>query len=294
MAMQGKQVWTVQEVLGWAAGDFRERGIPRPRLEAEVLLAHALGKDRLWLYTSHDAPLNPDERGRFRDLVLRRRNGEPAAYLTGAREFWSRRFEVTPAVLIPRPETETLVSTALRELGSKGTPRILDVGTGSGILAITLALEIPAATVVATDLSAEALEVARQNAVRLGASERITFLCGDRFAPLDRRPEPFDAIVSNPPYIPTADLDRLDPGVRDFEPRVALDGGPDGLGLIASLVEEASRHLVAEGLFAFEIGAGQAEDVRARMDRTGAWRDLRFEPDLAGIERVAVARRAAP
>lgn len=286
---QEKKTWTVREVLEWAMGDFRSRSLSKPRLEAEVLLASALARNRLWLYTNFDAPLSDEERTRIREFVQRRRNGEPSAYITGEKEFWSRSFEVNPKVLVPRPETETLIDLVLREMKRYEAPRILDLGTGCGVIGITLACEIPGAEILATDISAEALETAGRNAERHSLSDRISFAAGDGFSPLEGRSDGFDAIVSNPPYIRSADIERLESEVRDFEPRLALDGGPDGLGFISRLVSEAPRHLKRGGLLAFEIGFDQAPLVIDLLQRTGAYATVRIARDLAGVERVAAA-----
>ncbi len=287
-----KDPWTIEAVLKWAADDFRARGIEGPRLDAEVLLAFALGSTRVQLIVDGKRPLVPEELARFRDLVKRRRAREPVAYLLGAREFYGRRFKVDRRVLVPRPDTETLVDVALRRtrhiaLGM----RALDLCTGSGCVAVTLGRERPTAHVVGTDVSGEALAVARENAARLGAYH-VSFAEGDLFGALaafaawpgfaDAR---YDVITANPPYIAAGEIPTLDADIREHEPRVALVGGDDGLDLVRRIVFEAPRHLRKGGVLAQEIGQGQAEAVRALYAARG-FVHIETTLDYARIERV--------
>jgi release factor glutamine methyltransferase len=284
-----KAQWTIGSVLEWAAADFRSRGVDRPRLEAEVLLSHALGQSRVQLIVDSKRPLEPAELARFRDFVRRRRKLEPVAYLLGEREFYGRPFKVDARVLIPRPDTETLVDVALQAMADRSLSfRALDLCTGSGCVAITLAKEAPTATIFATDASADALAVARANLERLGAY-RVALGQGDLFDVPSLRGRRFDLIVSNPPYIPTAEIPTLMADVRDHEPRLALDGGADGLDLVRRLVGAAPTYLVPGGVLALEIGAGQAPAVRAILEEVG-FADVRAVQDAGRIERVVTGR----
>jgi release factor glutamine methyltransferase len=300
--------WTVKDVLLWTTTRFEERGLPTPRLDAEILAAHALGVPRLQLYVQFDRPLVPDELAAIRELVKRRQGGQSVAYVVGKKEFWGLDFAVDARVLVPRPETETLVSEALDRIGrgprarasaaadgeaapeperpARPAPRVADVGTGSGAIAITLAKERPDATVLATDLSADALAVARANAERHGAA--VTFLEGDLEAPLLPH-APFDLVVANLPYVAAGDLASLAPEVR-AEPARALDGGADGLTLVRRLVAAAPALLAAGGALALEIGAGQAPET-ARLCAAAGLADVRVVRDLGRIERVVSAVR---
>jgi release factor glutamine methyltransferase len=266
-------------------------GIAEAGRDAEHLLGHVLGVHRAALHGDPARPVADEEMERFRALVRRRAAREPLQHLTGEQEFWSLSFQVTPGVLIPRPESEHLIEVLLR-LGLRHDPHLLDVGTGSGCLAIAAAREIPGALVVATDIDATALDIARGNALRHGVSERMTFLRGDLFAPLAGRhlERGFDAILSNPPYIPEAELAGLEPEVRDHEPRGALTPGPDGLVIHRRLAEGAAAWLRPGGALLVEIGAGQAEAARALYPPGGAFDLVAVEPDLAGIPRVVIAR----
>ncbi len=282
-------VWTIQSLLKWATDDFRARGIESPRLDAEVLLAFALRSDRMQLVLDATRPLMPDELARFRDLVKRRRAREPVAYLRGEREFYGRVFRVDGRVLVPRPDTETLIDVALARTESVSMcMRGLDLCTGSGCVAITLARQRPTTHLHATDLSAAALAVAQDNALRLGAYN-VSFGLGDLFAGLESRRGTFDLVVANPPYIPTAEVATLPPDIKDFEPRMALDGGPDGLALVRRIVGEAPAFLAPGGVLALEIGAGEAPDV-ARLLTERGFRDVTSTRDLGRIERVVDGR----
>lgn len=280
------EAWTVASVVRWATDDFRARGIENPRLDAEVLLAHALGATRTQLIVDAARPLTPGELTRFRELVRRRRAREPVAYLKGEREFYGRTFRVDARVLVPRPDTETLVEVALeRTRAASMSMRALDLCTGSGCVAVTLARERPTACVVATDLSEGALAVARGNAARLGA-HGVAFLEGDLYgalAPLGALR--FDVVTANPPYIPAADVASLDPDIREHEPRLALEGGASGLAVTEGVVAGAPAWLAPGGALAVEVGAGQAPAVHALFERAG-FADVRRALDYAKIERV--------
>jgi release factor glutamine methyltransferase len=271
--------WTTLEVLTWTQRRFAERGIGSARLDAEVLLAHALGSTRLGLYTGFEKPLEEAELAAFRDLIRRRLSGEPVAYLVGEQEFWSLPLFVDARVLVPRRDTETLVETALRT--APAARRVADIGTGSGAVALALLSELPEARAVATDASEEALEVARANAARHSLSERLELRRGDLAGPLDGS---FDLVVSNPPYVPSGALGGLAPEVRR-EPTSALDGGPDGLAVLARLPAAVRPHLVPGGALAVEHGFDQGAAVRA-LFRAAGYVGVETTRDLAGHERV--------
>jgi release factor glutamine methyltransferase len=258
--------------------------VDAPRLTTEVLLAHVLKTTRVRLYVDLDRPMEKTELAAFRSLIERRMAGEPTQYLTGVREFYNRPFKVDPRVLIPRPETELLVEAALHKLPKDGPGLALDVCTGSGCIAISLAAERPQATVMATDLSADACALARENAQALGVAERVTVLLGNLYAPLppDAR---FDVVASNPPYIASGEIPTLSAEVRR-EPHMALDGGPDGLVLIRKVIEGARRVLKPGGLLAMEIGETQGEAVKALLQAAG-YDDARVEKDLERRDRLA-------
>jgi release factor glutamine methyltransferase len=280
--------WTVERLLRWVTEDLRSRAIDTPRLEAELLLGEALGCDRIRLIVDRDRVLQEDELARLRALVQRRRKREPLAYLRGEREFYGRSFRVDRRVLVPRPDTETLVEVALRRSrGRSMFGRLLDLCTGSGCVAISFARERPTWRIDGTDLSEDALCVARDNAIRLGALWNVRFRQGDLFGavdPLDR----YEVIIANPPYIPRADIEGLAPDIRDHEPRMALDGGPDGLDLIRSIAAGAPGHLVEGGLLAMEIGVEQPDAVRALLKQAG-FDDIELDRDLASRPRVVSA-----
>ncbi len=275
--------WTIGSLVKWAVEDFRARGIENPRLDAELLVAHALKIDRMRVILDGARPLEGAELGALRDLVKRRRSFEPIAYLRGEREFYGLKFRVDKRVLVPRPDTETLVDVALaRSTHVSMAMRQLDLCTGSGCVAIAMARQRPTAQVSASDLSPDALMVARDNALRLGAYN-VAFYTGDLFAPFAGRR--FDVITANPPYIPTGDLATLMPDVRDHEPRLALDGGADGLDLVRTIVQAAPDHLEDGGLLALEIGAGEAPDTVKLLEERG-FVEVRADRDIARIERV--------
>jgi release factor glutamine methyltransferase len=255
--------------------------------DAALLLRHTLGISHATLLANPDRLITLDQQAAYQALILRRLTNEPIQYITGEQEFYGLALRVTPAVLIPRPETEILVEAVLTELQADGPIRILDVGTGSGAIAITLAHHLPLAYVAAADLSAAALEVAAANAVRHELGSRIRFVESDLLGALDSE-ERFDAIVSNPPYVPAGDREMLHPQVREFEPAAALFAGGDGLDVYRRLVPQAWAALRLGGLLALEIGHGQREAVAGLL---AEWNDVRFVDDLQGIPRVALARK---
>jgi release factor glutamine methyltransferase len=281
--------WTTIRALDWTAGRFERAGIESARLEAQVLLAFALGCNRVALYTNFDRPLGTDELGRYRALIKRRLGGESLAYLVGEKEFWSRPFAVTAQVLVPRADTETLIEAVLDRRESLPAGPVADVGTGSGIIAITLALELERPA-IAVDLSEAALEVARGNAERLGAE--IDFRAGDLCEPLAN--VQLAVLASNPPYIPSGEIDgpnaTIGPEVR-CEPRLALDGGADGLDLIRRLVAAAADLVIPGGMLVFEHADDQGPRSRALVDATGAFEPALTIKDLGKRDRVTLAVR---
>jgi len=281
-----EDLWTPLKLLNWTQGFFAGKGVDAPRLTAELLLASALGCDRVRLYLDFDKPIGPPELASYRALVKRRAGGEPTAYLTGAREFFGHRLAVDARVLIPRPETEQLAELGLEALPEGGAA--LDLGTGSGALALALALGRPGAAVTAVDLSPEALEVARANAAALGAA--VTFLAGDLYAPLPAGAR-YDLIVSNPPYVPTGELSRLQREVQR-EPRLALDGGADGLAVLRRVVAGAPARLTAGGTLLMEMHESHLETLPALCLAAG-FASAEARRDLAGLPRLTLARMAA-
>jgi release factor glutamine methyltransferase len=271
-----KTFWTVGELLDWTAKFLVQKGSESGRLDAEVLLAHALNCRRIELYTRYTEPAADEARDRFRELVRRRVKGCPVAYLVGRKEFFSLELEVSPAVLIPRPDTELVVVEFLQLAKLKAFPTVLDVGTGSGCLAVAIAKRQKGAQVTAVDLSPDALAVASRNA--------------DLFAPLTAD-ERFDFIVSNPPYIPTADLADLAPGVRDYEPHLALDGGEDGFAVFERLLAGAEDRLKPDGWLLVEIGAPQEASARQRIAARPGYESVEVLIDGSGHPRVLKARR---
>ena len=284
-----KQTWTILEVLRWTIGRFERHGMTSARLDAELLAAQAFGRTRVELYTHFDQPLGDPELAAYRGLVQRRMAGESVAYILGHKEFWSLDLEVDARVLVPRPDTETLVEQALELLkampASERVMRVADIGTGSGALALALKKERPGDEIFAVDISPDALEVARGNAHRLALD--VTLLQGDLVSPLAAL-GPFDLIASNPPYIPSQDIAGLSPEVLR-EPRLALDGGEDGLALVRRLASEARKVLAPGGALAMEIGAGQAAAAMEILRREG-YANVGARRDLAGIERVVFGR----
>ncbi len=286
-----KPPWTILEVLRWTIGRFERQGSASARLDAELLAARAFARTRVELYTHFDQPLRDPELLAFRALVQRRVDGEPVAYILGRKEFWSLDLEVDARVLVPRPDTETLVEQALAlleaMLGCGRALRVADIGTGSGALALALKKERPGDEIFAVDLSRDALDVARANAGRLGLD--ITFLEGDLVQPLAHLGR-FDLIASNPPYVPSPEIDGLAPEVRR-EPRLALDGGLDGLALVRRLASDALEVLTEKGALAMEVGAGQAAGATAILREAG-YANIGTRRDLAGIERVVFGQRS--
>jgi release factor glutamine methyltransferase len=279
------QIWTIRKLLEWTSNYFKEKNIREARLEAEILLARALGKDRVYLYANYDAPVNQDERGIFREFIKRRVRKEPLAYITGIKEFMSLEFRVNPTVLIPRPESEILVEQAI-ELFSDQPCSICDVGTGSGAIAISLAHYLPLARVFACDISRQALEIARENAARLEVE--VEFQEGDLLSPFLDKENYFDLIVANLPYIALEDYRTLDSGVKSYEPQIALLAPGDGLDIYRRLLPQAHT-LLKEGAYLYiEIGWQQGEKALGMMNN---FTEVQLIKDLAGYDRAVMARK---
>jgi len=288
----------VRAALRAAIARLEESNVPSAPLAAELLLMHILRRDRTWLYAHPEFELSPKDAAAYAQLIERRSEGVPTQYLTGRQEFWGLEFEVGPGVLIPRPETEHVIEVALERLGARRTEplRIADVGTGSGCIAISLARELPCAEIVATDISAAALDYAQRNAARHSVSNRIQFLNADLLEAAIAAPSSaqsgFDLIVSNPPYVGRSDAASLPREVREHEPAEALFAGDDGLQIYPALIEQAARKLAPNGILVLELGYNGAQYVGSLLSAPH-WSDLRFTPDLAGIERVISATISA-
>lgn len=281
--------WTVLEILRWTTGYFKEKGIATARLDAECLLADALGTERLRLYIDFEKPVTPEERDRYRALVRRRTDERlPVALLLGKKEFWSLPLEVTPDVLVPRPETETLVEAALQASAKMDAElEIFDLGTGSGAIALALAKELPEARITASDLSAAALEVARRNAEQLELASRLELLCGDGFEPVTGRR--FDLIVSNPPYLAESEAPGLAPELS-HEPKQALFAGPEGTELLCRIAAQAGDRLKPGGWLGLELAPHQAEQVMGWLREAG-FEHVTAHRDLTDRARVVSGRR---
>ena len=276
---------TVRQVLHDAVDHLQEAGVDTPTLDAEVMLSKASGLSRIKFIAHPEFQPSQDVIDKFTNWVERRSRREPLPYITGEREFYALTFEVTPAVLIPRQDTEILVESIINLLKDKPSPIIADLGLGSGAIAVSIAKSLPDSFVYGTEFSHDALEVARRNAERIGVGDRVRFLQGDLFEPLNGMR--FDAIVSNPPYIPSGDIDDLQPEVAKYEPRGALDGGPDGLNYYRRIAHDAPGYLKPGGILAVEIGLGQAPTVEDLFESNG-FHDVRSIPDYNKIERVVL------
>ncbi len=289
-APQIPTVWTIKALLLWTTDFLAKKGIENPKTDAQILLAHVLGCKKIDLLVNFDQQPSEADRNRFKELIHRRVAGWPVAYLVGYRDFYLLTFEVSPAVLIPRPETETLVAEALAFLKPRTAPAVLDIGTGSGCIAISIAHQKKDSHVTAVDVSPDALAVAKRNAAKHGVADRMTFLQGDLFAQVPAGTT-FDLIASNPPYIAGHEFAALAPDVRDHEPRVALDGGADGLAFYRRIAAAVGPFLKPGGKLLMEIGATQDADVRTLL---GERPELEVGPTLkddAKLRRVVTAKK---
>ena len=279
---------SVAELLTVTGRQLADCGIPEPRREAASLLCAALVKERSFLYAHPEYMPSPDELARFQQMVERRASHEPFHYIAGTKEFYGLEFEVSPAVLIPRPETELLVELGIRALADARVPEFCEVGVGSGCISIALLVNVHKAKAVGLEISDDAIAVAKRNAAKLAVGRRFDIRGSDVFSALDDG-EKFDLLVSNPPYIPASDIPGLDADVREFEPHLALTDGGDGLSIIRRLVGDAPCYLKPRGRLMFEIGMGQAGDVIAVFDQS-IWAEVQAYNDFQGIARVIHAR----
>ena len=298
MADQGGP-WTVRRLLEWTPGFFTKKGVDQPRLSAELLLSHVLDCPRIKLYTDYDKVVPDRPLAEYRDLVRRAGEQEPIAYLTGRAHFYTLELAVTRDVLIPRPDTETLVENvtqAARHEPGLEAARVLDLCTGSGCVAVAIARQLKAATVLAVDVSEAAAAVARRNVEAHKLADRVTVAVGDLYEPIKHTVDagPFDLIVSNPPYIATDQIAKLDRSVRDYEPHLALDGGPDGLSVHRRILERAGDHLRPGGRMFLEIAFDQGPAAREMATALGGFDDVRLLKDFSGHDRVLTLRRTEP
>jgi len=290
--------WTILKLLQWTASYFKSRGIDSPRATAEILLAHILKLRRIDLYLRYDQPLCSDELTQFKALIKRRIDREPVAYIVGVKEFWSMDFTVTRDVLIPRPETECLVEAALPLLpdNSNQDPgfepkRVLELGTGSGAIILALASERPEQLFFASDRSVKAVLLAKENARRHRLDHAVHFFCGDWLMPLGNGRCRFDVILSNPPYIPTGAIGRLQPEIYKYEPIMALDGDQDGLNCLRLIIGSAHRFLNDRGSLLLEIGQDQKPEVEKIIRGCGNYENIVFKKDYSGYDRVVQMRK---
>lgn len=281
-----QELWTIGRILKWTEQYFKEKGIESPRLDAEVLLSHILGRERIYLYVHFDEPLEPAELARYRKAIKQRVQRVPVAYIIGEKEFMGLTFKVTEDTLVPRPDTEILVQAAIERLRARGdAPRFADIGTGTGAICLSVLHFLPKAQADTVDISPAARAVAEENAAALEVADRVTFHTGDLLAPLAG--QCYDAILSNPPYIPDDDIAALAPEVRLKEPHTALAGGKDGLDFYRRLMADAPALLKDGGFLAVEVGIHQAAPVAALA--VPSFSRTEILKDYAGIERVVIA-----
>lgn len=282
------EVWTIGSILKWTGQYFAEKGVESPRLDAEVLLSHVLGKERIYLYVHFDEPLQADEIARYKDMIKKRALRMPVAYIIGYKEFMGLEFTVSPAVLIPRPDTEILVEAVIERLKEKESVNFVDIGTGSGAIVLSLLANLPQAVGSTVDISEAAIEVAKGNAEKFGVTSRVSFFHGDVYSSV--KDQLFDAIISNPPYIPDADIEGLQPEVKR-EPHGALAGGTDGLDFYRKLVHEGVNLLKTGGFMAFEVGIHQAAAVAKLAEAFAELGEVSIVKDYGGIERVVIINK---
>ncbi len=288
--------WIIKDLLKVTADYLKEKEIDSPRLTAEILLSHQLNTDRVNLYLNFDQPLTEKEISGYRSLIKRRLRHEPIQYITGSQEFWSLDFMVDPQVIIPRPESELLVEQTINRVGASfapqnQSPKILDLGTGSGALAISVAKEVPQARFWATDLSAAALSLARSNAEKHGVSERIQFMRGDLWDPIINLDITFDIIISNPPYITSEEYNDLAPEVRDYEPRLALDGHEGGMYFIEKIIHGGLDYLSPGGWLIMEMSPDQTEKALVLVEQIKGYGEKTRIKDYSHIYRVIMAQK---
>ena len=286
------QTWTIQKLLNWVAEYLNSKGIDLPRLSAELLLSHVVGLKRIELYTQFNKPVAKQQLDILHDLVKRAGQNEPIAYLVGKTEFYSLELNVTPDCMIPRPETELLVERAIEFLRTRpGTQFVCDLCTGCGCIAVAIAKNFSNARIVATDICDAALAVAAANVEKHRLKDRITLLCGDLFDPIisGLDVDKFDLIACNPPYVSTAEYEKLDKNVKNYEPKVALFAGVDGLDIYRRVIEKADQFLKPNAALILEIGYAQGPAVRELLERSGAFPEIRIEKDLHDNDRIAIA-----
>lgn len=287
------EIWTIGKILKWTEEYFQKYNIENPRLDAEILLGYVLNKERIFLYVHFDQPLDSEELAKFKECIKKRAMKMPVAYITGVREFMGLDFKVTEATLIPRPDTEILVETAMERLGKiagneAGTGKCFaDLGTGSGAICLSILNYMKEIEAVTVDISPKAIAVAKENAEKFAVSDRIEFLEGDFLKPLENKGK-FTAILSNPPYIPKQDILGLESDVKDFEPIGALDGGIDGLDFYRQLLVKSANYIEDGGFLAIEIGINQSQAILEMAKRNLMWGKVEVIKDLAGIDRCVV------
>ena len=284
--MEKKDVWTINSLLNWTVNYFKSKNIQSARLDAEVLLSHVLRQERIYLYVHFDEPMEQNELSKFREYVKKRAQHVPIAYIIGEREFMGLPFKVTKDTLIPRPDTEILVENVLNNVDKDKEIEIVDIGTGSGAIILSLLVNLPKAQGKTVDISSKAIEVAKENAVNLQVNDRCEFFVGDLFAPLNDNK--FDVIVSNPPYIPQKDIPTFEDDVKEYEPVSALTDGGDGLSYYRRLLSEGKAYIKENGFIALEIGIYQSEDVK-QIAMDNGWKNIKIIKDYAGIDRVVLA-----
>jgi len=288
------EVWTIQKLLGWIADYFTKNQLDAARLSAELLLCHVLGLERIELYTLYDRVVQQPQLGQLRALVKRAVEHEPIAYLVGRCEFYSLTLKITSDCLIPRPETEELVEKAIDFLRRRSGPRqVLDLCTGSGCIAAAIAKNCPQTQIVATDISDAALAVAAENIKKNNLQQQVTLLCGDLYDPIIKGlgQDRFDLIISNPPYVSSSEYEKLAPNVKDYEPKAALYGGPDGLDYYRRILEKCGDFLKPDGALMVEIGYAQGMAVRELIEKSGLFADITILKDLSKNDRIAAAVR---
>ena len=289
------QTWTIQNLLNWTTEYLTGKGIESPRLSAELLLSHTVGLTRIELYTQFDKPVPPDQLEKLRDLVKRAGQNEPIAYLVGRAEFYSLQINVTPDCMVPRPETELLVERAVEFLRDRrtGTQYVCDLCTGSGCIAVAIAENFSDARIIATDICDAALAVAAGNVKKHQLSDRINLLCGDLFDPVISGLDvnEFDLILSNPPYVSTAEYEKLDKNVKDYEPKKALFAGADGLDVYSRIIEKAGNFLKPDGALMLEIGYAQGQAVKELLEQTEEFSEIKIEKDFHNNDRIVTAQK---
>lgn len=288
------EIWTIKKLLEWISDYFDKSGIDAPRLSAELLLCHVLKLERIQLYTLYDRVVQPDQLATLRALVKRGAGHEPVAYLVGRCEFYSLPLKITPDCLIPRPETEHLVERAINFLRPRGEGQyVLDLCTGSGCIAAAIAKNVKGVQVVATDISDSALKIAAENITRHKLDDTVQLLCGDLFDPIIAGLDTakFDLIVSNPPYVSEPEYEKLDKNVKDYEPRLALYAGIEGLDVYERILEKVDDFLKPDGALMMEIGYAQGPAIQRMLEETGLFQDIRIEKDFANNDRIAIAKK---